>query len=192
MTNNSSLHYLKKAPGVNQDLSSQKRLSGVTWGSTQDVLCTAYKCHVRPVVEYGNEVLITASDSVRNRGNLFLNSMLRLITGGTKSTPIAAAELLTDLEPLRERSQKSALNLVGKILRRRNNFLNYPRPTNERLKTHKSFLSTVHDLYDTYDIPTPNRQVFPREFNLIMCHVTLESHLDLFWNVGKQFSIQSD
>ncbi|GFW42041.1 hypothetical protein TNCV_1904991 [Trichonephila clavipes] len=44
-----------------------KRLAGVTWGSTQDVMCTAYKCYVRLVVEYGNEVLKTASDSVRTQ-----------------------------------------------------------------------------------------------------------------------------
>ncbi|GFW43200.1 zinc finger BED domain-containing protein 1 [Trichonephila clavipes] len=99
-------------------------------------------------------------------------------------------EFQTDLEPFSERSQRSALNLVEKMLR--NNFLNYYRPTNERLKTYKSFLSTVHDLYDTFDIPTPNCQVFPQEFNLIMCQATLESHLDLVKNVGKQFPIQSD
>ncbi|GFX59027.1 uncharacterized protein LOC103524116 [Trichonephila clavipes] len=108
--------------------------------------------------------------------------MLRLITGKAKPTSIAAVELQTDLEPLMERSQKSTLNLVEKILRR-NNFLNYYRPTNERLKTHKSFLSTVHDLYDTFDILTPNHQVFPQEFNPILCQVTLESHLNLVWNV---------
>ncbi|GFX15485.1 hypothetical protein TNCV_3304141 [Trichonephila clavipes] len=63
------------------------------------------RCYVRPVVEYGNEVLITASDSVKNRLNLFQNSMLHLITGGAKLTPIASMELQTDLEPLSERSQ---------------------------------------------------------------------------------------
>ncbi|GFT56423.1 RNase H domain-containing protein [Trichonephila clavipes] len=68
----------------------------------------------------------------------------------------------------------------------------YHLPTNERLKTHKSFLSTVHDLYGTSDIPKPNHQVFKQEFNPIMCQVTLESHLDLVWNVGKQFYIPSD
>ncbi|GFX22678.1 hypothetical protein TNCV_2994131 [Trichonephila clavipes] len=72
-----------------------KRSAGVTWGSTQDVMCTAYKCYVRHVVEYGNE-----------------------------------------------------------------------------------------------NIHTPNCQVFLQEFNPIMGQVMLESHLDLVWNVGKQFSIQ--
>ncbi|GFW38768.1 uncharacterized protein TNCV_3881351 [Trichonephila clavipes] len=139
--------------GLKTSIQSNNPSDGVTWSSTQDVMCTAYKCYARHVVYYGNEVLIAASDSVRKRLNLFQSSMLRLITGGTKSTPRVAMELQTDLEPLSERSQ-SALNLVEKILRRRNNFLNYYRPTKERLKTHKFFLSTVHDLYDTSDIPT--------------------------------------
>ncbi|GFS43815.1 hypothetical protein TNIN_325901 [Trichonephila inaurata madagascariensis] len=117
--------------------------------------------------------------------------MLHLITSGAKSNHIAAMELQADLEPLSERSLSSALNLVEKVLKRRNNFLNYYRPTNERLKTRKSILSTVRDLYGTYDIPTPSLQVFPQEFNSIMCQVTLDGHLDLDWNVDEQFSIQS-
>ncbi|GFY47077.1 hypothetical protein TNIN_204011 [Trichonephila inaurata madagascariensis] len=107
--------------------------------STQDVLCTACKCYVRLVVEYGIGVLINASDLVLNRLNLFQNSMLRLFTGGAKTTAIATMELHTDLEPLSERSLKHALDLNERILRRKNNLLNYYIPTNERLKSRMSF-----------------------------------------------------
>ncbi|XP_035215976.1 uncharacterized protein LOC118189480 [Stegodyphus dumicola] len=93
-----------------------KRLASATWGSTQDVLCTAYKSYVRPVVEYGNEALITASDSIKNKFDLFQNNMLRLITGGATSTSIVAMELQIELEPLNERCQSAAINLVEKIL----------------------------------------------------------------------------
>ena len=33
-----------------------KHLTSVTWGSTQDISCAAYKSYVRLVIEYGNEV----------------------------------------------------------------------------------------------------------------------------------------
>jgi len=58
-------------------------------------------------------------------------------------------ELQTELEPLRDRCNKSAMILVEKILRRENNFLSHYRPAGDRLKTHRSFLSITGDLYDT-------------------------------------------
>ena len=39
------------------------RLAAVTWGSSPDVRATTYKSYVRPVLDYGGELLATASDS---------------------------------------------------------------------------------------------------------------------------------
>lgn len=92
-----------------------KYLAGITWGSTQDVLCTAYKSYIRPVVEYGSEVLITASESTRKKLDIYQNSMIWLITGAAKSTIKAAMEIQTELEPLSDRFNKNAMVLVEKI-----------------------------------------------------------------------------
>ncbi|GFS46278.1 reverse transcriptase domain-containing protein [Trichonephila inaurata madagascariensis] len=43
-------------------LSLLKRLAGVTWGSS-DVFPTTYKSYVRPVLDYGGELLAIASKS---------------------------------------------------------------------------------------------------------------------------------
>lgn len=49
-------------------LKLMKCLAGITWGSAQNLLCTAY---IRPlVVEYGNEVLIIASNSTWHKLNI--------------------------------------------------------------------------------------------------------------------------
>lgn len=98
-------------------------------------------------------------------------------------------ELQTELELLCERCQGSVINLVEKMFK---NFLNYYMPAKEWLKTPRSFIITVHYLYDTYDIPNPNHQVFPHEWNSVINQDILESHLDIIWNVNKQFSMQSE
>jgi len=48
---------------VNQRLRLIKRHAGATWGNTQDTMNTTYKTYVKPVMKYGNEVLVTASNS---------------------------------------------------------------------------------------------------------------------------------
>ncbi|GIY66249.1 hypothetical protein CDAR_475251 [Caerostris darwini] len=87
-----------------------KHLAGTTWGSTQDVLCTAYKVYVRSVVEYGSEALLKITEANSKRLDIFQNRILRFITGGT----IAAMEFQTGLEPLYNRRWKMALNLAEK------------------------------------------------------------------------------
>jgi bisphosphoglycerate-dependent phosphoglycerate mutase len=42
---------------------NQRRLAGATWGSTQEKMNTTYKTYVKPVMKYGSEVLVTASNS---------------------------------------------------------------------------------------------------------------------------------
>jgi hypothetical protein len=48
---------------VNRRLRLIKRLAGATWGSTQDTMNNTYKTYVKPVMTYGSEVLVTASNS---------------------------------------------------------------------------------------------------------------------------------
>ncbi|GFU45968.1 probable RNA-directed DNA polymerase from transposon BS [Trichonephila clavipes] len=46
-------------------LSILKRLTGVKWGCNRDTLNTTYKTYIQPVLNYCNEVLISASENVR-------------------------------------------------------------------------------------------------------------------------------
>ncbi|GFV83254.1 glutathione reductase, mitochondrial [Trichonephila clavipes] len=74
-------------------LSILKRLTGVKWGCNRDTLNTTYKTYIQPVLNYCNEVLISASENVRKLLDTFHNQALRMITGGVKTTPVLAMQL---------------------------------------------------------------------------------------------------
>ncbi|GFV57532.1 probable RNA-directed DNA polymerase from transposon BS [Trichonephila clavipes] len=89
-------------------LSILKRLTGVKWGCNRDTLNTTYKTYIQPVLNYCNEVLISASENVRKLLDTFHNQALRMITGGVKTTPVLAMQLLCDLQPFTNIIEKNA------------------------------------------------------------------------------------
>ncbi|GFY07253.1 reverse transcriptase [Trichonephila clavipes] len=66
-------------------------------GATQDVLSTMYKTYVRPVLDYGCEV-VTLARTTNLKKYVVQSSAFRIITGGAKSTPITAMQLQTGIE----------------------------------------------------------------------------------------------
>ncbi|GFW67910.1 uncharacterized protein TNCV_3872401 [Trichonephila clavipes] len=94
-----------------------KRLTGVTWGSSPAVFSTTCKSYVRPVLDYGGELLATASKSCGGIIDRIQNKALRLITFAASSTPIAALELQTNIEPLSVRREKQLLKQFEKCMR---------------------------------------------------------------------------
>ncbi|GFS84965.1 hypothetical protein TNCV_1305771 [Trichonephila clavipes] len=72
-----------------------ERLTATKWGATQDALSTVYKTYVRPVLEYGFEVVTLASTINLEKYNVVQNSVLRIITSGAKSTSIIVMQLQT-------------------------------------------------------------------------------------------------
>jgi len=80
---------------VNHRLRLIKLLAGATWGSTQETMNTTYRTYVKPLMKYGSEVLVTASNSTLKALETTQNNALRLITGGVKTTPILALQLYT-------------------------------------------------------------------------------------------------
>ncbi|GIY55768.1 reverse transcriptase domain-containing protein [Caerostris darwini] len=93
----------------NNRLKLLKRLSGITWGSSSDTLLTAYKTYVRLVLDYGGELITTASSTCQKVIDLMQNKALRLITGTAGSTPIDAMKIQTGIEPLKFRREKQFL-----------------------------------------------------------------------------------
>ncbi|GFV44389.1 uncharacterized protein TNCV_4935731 [Trichonephila clavipes] len=77
-----------------------KRLAGAEWECGRVTLKTTYKTYVQPVLNYCNEVLVSASNKVLGMLDVFQNQALRLITGGDKTTPVLAMRLLCDLQPM--------------------------------------------------------------------------------------------
>ena len=97
---------------VNQRLRFIKRLAGATWGSTQDTMNTTYKTYVKPVMKYGNEILVTASNSTLKALETAQNSALRLRTGGVKTTPTLALQLYTGHLPITYEIKQAAVSLT--------------------------------------------------------------------------------
>ncbi|GFY17221.1 uncharacterized protein LOC103524116 [Trichonephila clavipes] len=56
-------HIAKVVENATSSLSLLKRIAGVKWGSSQSVLTSTFTSYIRPVTDYGSELLVTASDS---------------------------------------------------------------------------------------------------------------------------------
>jgi hypothetical protein len=56
----------------------------VTWGATPEMITITYTSYVQPVLDYGRELMSTASDNVCNALDKVQNKALRLITGAAK------------------------------------------------------------------------------------------------------------
>ncbi|GFW24687.1 uncharacterized protein LOC103524116 [Trichonephila clavipes] len=81
-------HIAKVVESATSRLSLLKRIAGVKWGSSQSVLTSTFTSYIRPVIDYGSELLVTASDSVLSKLDIVQNKALRFITGAATLTPI--------------------------------------------------------------------------------------------------------
>ncbi|GFY59171.1 uncharacterized protein LOC103524116 [Trichonephila inaurata madagascariensis] len=104
-------HIARVVENATSRLSVLKRIAGVKWGSSQSVLTSTYTSYIRPVIDYGSELLITASDSALSKLDIVQNKALRFITGADTSTPNASMQLQTESSSSSERRQYSALSL---------------------------------------------------------------------------------
>jgi hypothetical protein len=72
-----------------------------------------YKTYVKPLMKYGSEVLITASNSTLQALETTQNNALRLIIGGVNTTPVLALQLYTGHLPITcEIKQQAAVSLT--------------------------------------------------------------------------------
>lgn len=129
-----------------------KRLTATKWGATQDVLSTTYKTYVRPTMEYASELICLSSSTPLNRLEVVQNNALRTITGAAKSTPIAAMQLQTDIEPLCIRRDKSTLKFWERARRIDSRHWDRYSPASSRLKTQTSPLVHAENLRARYNL----------------------------------------
>ncbi|GFW81197.1 putative RNA-directed DNA polymerase from transposon X-element [Trichonephila clavipes] len=141
-------------------LSILKRLTGVKWGCNRDTLNTTYKTYIQPVLNYCYEVLISASENVRKLLDTFHNQALRMITGGVKTIPVLAMQLLCDLQPFTNIIEKNAAIIFNRLIRLPNNsfWRDYDSDGGRNLKTQKRALFNV----------------FVRTFNIVINDVPFE------------------
>ncbi|GFY75678.1 uncharacterized protein LOC103524116 [Trichonephila inaurata madagascariensis] len=70
---------------------------------------------LRPVIDYGTKLLVTASDSAFSKLDIVQNKALRLTTGAAISTSIAAMKLHTEISGTSERRHYSTLFLGERL-----------------------------------------------------------------------------
>lgn len=150
-------HAIKQGEKAEKRLKILKRLAGSTWGTNLHTLVTTYKSYVQPVLTFGEEVMICASDSVNKNLEVVQNKALRIITGAIKTTPIAAMEMVTGIKPLKFSRECAAMKLYERIKRVPNNlFRNYTCHPN-RLQTKMSFIDKLQKIYQQYNLQFPNK-----------------------------------
>ncbi|PRD30499.1 UNVERIFIED_CONTAM: Ppp4r4 [Trichonephila clavipes] len=76
---------------------------------------STFTSFIRPVIDYGSELLVTASDSALSKLDIVQNKTLRFITGAATLTPIAAMQLQTEISGPSERRQYSAFALADPV-----------------------------------------------------------------------------
>merc|ERR1712112_351623 len=85
---------------ANRRLTLIKRLASKEWGSDMNTLRSLYIGYVRSILDCNMSLQISLSKTRQEELNRIQNNALRLISGGLKSTPTAAAEIMTNIEPL--------------------------------------------------------------------------------------------
>ncbi|GFX42504.1 uncharacterized protein LOC103524116 [Trichonephila clavipes] len=167
-------------------LSILKRLTGVKWGCNRDTLNTTYKTYIQPVLNYCNEVLISASENVKKLLDTFHNQALRMITGGVKTTPVLAMQLLCDLQPFTNIIEKNAAILFNRLIRLPNNsfWRDYDSDGGRNLKTQKGFIQCVRE---NIQYKVINDEPFELlSFVNPLDYAILDIRLDLVLNVRKR------
>ena len=129
-----------------------KRLTATKWGATQEVLATAYKTYVRPVMEYASEVTALSSEANLRKLEVVQNNALRIITGAAISAPITAMQLQSGVDPLRERREKLTLKFWERAKRIDHRHWENYRPAPSRLKTQTTPLTHAEKIREKYHI----------------------------------------
>ncbi|GFY63934.1 uncharacterized protein LOC103524116 [Trichonephila inaurata madagascariensis] len=142
-------HIAKVVEKATSRLSLLKRIAGVKWGSSQSVLNSTFTSFIGPVIDYGSELLVTASDSALLKMDIVQNKALRFITGVATSTPIASMELQTEISSSSERRQYSVLSLGERLMRKEHFWPKYI-PSQTRLKTQHTFLFEFQRLANVF------------------------------------------
>ncbi|GFT49965.1 uncharacterized protein LOC103524116 [Trichonephila clavipes] len=98
----------------NWSLENEER--DLRWGSSQSDLISTFTSYIRPVIDYGSELLVTASDGALSKFNIVQNKCLRFITGTATSTPISSIQMQIEISSSSEIRQYSALSLGERLM----------------------------------------------------------------------------
>ena len=102
---------------ANKRLSLIKRLSSSDWGSDINTLRGLYIGYVRSILDCNISAQISTSKTRQEGIDKIQNNALRMICGGMRTTPTAAAEVMTNVEPLGLRREKATIEIYERCKR---------------------------------------------------------------------------
>ena len=115
MTLNHHMQKIKKK--CTRRLQLVKRLASTTWGADKNTLRQLYLGYVRSAMEYCLPLQCICSKTTRNALDKVQNNAVRHISGGMRSTPIAACEIHTNIEPLDIRREAAVMEMAERYKR---------------------------------------------------------------------------
>ncbi|GFS09379.1 reverse transcriptase-like protein [Elysia marginata] len=102
---------------ANKRLQLVKRLASTSWGADKNTLRQLYNGYVRSLMEYNLALQSISSKTKKDLLDRVQSQAVHFISGGTRSTPTAACEIHTNIEPLGLRRDAAVMNMVERYKR---------------------------------------------------------------------------
>ena len=94
-----------------------KRLASSKWGAGKSTLRQMYLGYVRSTLENNLALQNICSTNVQQKVDRVQNEAVKFISGGMKSSPIAACEIDSNIEPLSLRREATVVEMVERYRR---------------------------------------------------------------------------
>ena len=139
-----------------------KKLASTSWGADKSTLRQLYLGYVRSTMDYSLALQSICSKSTQTSVDRVQNNALRFISGAMKSTPTAACEVHTNVEPLNIRREAAVMETVERIKRQEPEHPNKKivdsyKPVQRIQK--KSILSVSDKIKDNYNLPNDRESI---------------------------------
>ena len=137
-------------------LSLVKKLASTNWGADARTLRALYLSKVRSAIDYSLPIQAFASRTALEDLDRVQNQALRLVCGALRTTPNAAVEILSNVEPLKVRREKAILTTVERYRRMDRNepcFQIQDRWVKRSRLKRPSFMDAVNELEVSVNLP---------------------------------------
>ena len=156
-----------------------KRLASFSWGANKHTLRQLYLGYVRSIMEYGHSIQTVASGTVTSLLDRVQNQALRMICGGLRTTPTAACEIESNIEPLDLRRQRATLEATERYKRLPTTHPNRKQIENWKKQDRLKQISPIHaaeTINEKHHLPEEREplqkfSVFPPGKNINIGHV---------------------
>ena len=153
-----------------------KKLASTDWGADKNTLRNLYIGYARAIFDYNLALQNLCSKTTKNSIDTVQNHALRLISGGMRTSPTAACEIHTNIEPLNLRRERAALELYERSKR-----LEWDHPNRilvDKWKPNRhinipSIMDEVINIQDKHHLPE-KRELLERVPNTLPPHMILK------------------